>query len=287
MGKFIIFFVLVVTTGRWAGVFSPVDRFVVLNVPITAIGTGIIMGLGVYYTIETLQTTNERYRDRLAKWKMHDESMNMQGKTNRKPKPEPSGNRIWLGLFFGTLLTLTTLSQTPYIVSELASLSIQDTLTVGIAREYISLWLYGTILVLSPEIIVAAVALAAHERGAIKDGKGKSDTSLRDFRDGLLSKIVGKVPEDIQEAAVEEREDTQRASSMLVCFCGWSGTASKRGMNSHIRKHVKEAKLQGTSTKAYKWFVEKYPDAYDGGEYDVEPPTREVIARWLTKQSSD
>jgi hypothetical protein len=283
MGRLIILAVLIVTIPRWSGAFMPIDKFVLFGLPVTAIGTGIIMGLGTYYVVETLQMVNRQYREKFAKWETHDKNMQAQGKVNRKPKPHPPRSRIWLALFFGLLLFLTAVSQTPYVISEFTGTPVQELMTVR--------WLaaYSLALVLSPEIIVAASALAVHERGALKDDKLKKDdtgkASLWQLCYQLVSKKLGAAGDSEGEAEGEKEEAPLKTP--LVCFCGWDETTSPRGLSSHTRQHKKEALQFDTPTLAYKHFVEAYPHGYNGDgdesveEYDAPAPDRKTLERWF------
>lgn len=288
MGRLIILAVLIVTIPRWAGAFLPIDKFLFAGLPVTAIGTGIIMGLGTYYVVETLQMVNRQYREDYAKWDAHDKNMQAQGKTNHKPKPHPPRSRIWLGLFFALLLFLTSVSQTPYVISEFTGTPVAELMTVR--------WLaaYSLALVVSPEIIVAAAALAVHERGALKndDSKKKKDAedlpSLWHLGYRLLSNRLGMVQNDAQSMDEAETEKEKRSpAKALVCFCGWDRTTSPRGLSSHTRIHKDEALQFATPTLAYKHFVETYPHAYNGdGEesvatYDAPAPDRKTLERWF------
>ena len=288
MGELLILAVLIVTIPRWAGAFQPIDKFIAFGVPITAIGTGIAMGLGTYYVIKTLQMVNRQYRDSLATWETHDKNMQTQGKQNHKPKPEKPRSRTLLATFFGILLLLTTISQTPYLVSEFTGTAVQNLLS------RVGLWGYSIVLVLSPEIVIAALALAAHERGALKDdgknrgGKGRDRLGIYDLVRVSLSQRLGKFVQDDDDVDAgigelgETGERTQRTTKRLTCFCGWNATTSPRGMSSHMRVHKAEALEHETPTLAYKHFVEAYPEAYNGGEeFDSTPPDRETLERWF------
>lgn len=283
MGRLLIFAVLIVTIPRWAGAFLPIDKFVIFGIPVTAIGTGLVMGLGTFYVVETLQMVNREFREALSKWEAHDKAMDAQGKTNRKPKPEPPRSRWWLGAFFTVLLVLTTLSQTPYIISEFTGTPVNELIRID------ALWVYSVILVVSPEIIIAAVALATHERGALKNDKGKAKEakedevfSLRSLGYRLVSKIAG-LREDVASDRVEEASEQTDEAKQLRCFCGWNGTTSRKGLSSHCRIHKEKALEFDTPTLAYKHFVEKYPGAYngEGEECDLAAPNRETLERWF------
>lgn len=288
MGKILILIVLAVTVPRWSGAFLPIDKFTLFGFPITAIGTGMVMGFGTFYVVETLQMVNRRYRDSLTKWEIHDKNMAAQGKVNRKPKPEPPQSRVWLALFFGLLLFLTAVSQTPYVISEFTKIPVPELMTVQ--------WLsaYSLALVVSPEIIVAATALAVHERGALRDdkkAKPKDDTeevSLYRLGHRWLSNKLGMLSKDTPRTdSIEEKKKEETPGSPLVCFCGWSETTSRRGLSSHARRHKEEALRFDTSTLAYKHFVETYPHGYNGDddesveEYDAPAPDRKTLERWF------
>jgi len=284
MGELLILTVLIVTIPRWAGAFQPIDKFVAFGIPITAIGTGIAMGLGTYYVIKTLQMVNRQYRDSLATWETHDRNMATQGKQNRKPKPDKPRSRGILAAFFGILLLLTTISQTPYLVSEFTGTAVEHLLS------RVGLWGYSIVLVLSPEIVIAALALAAHERGALKDDgkRGARKLATGSLVDTAINRLVGKLGGGNERALdtgteiVETDKVSTRETKLLTCFCGWNATSSKRGMSSHIRTHKAEALEHDTPTQAYKHFVETYPNAYNGDEeFDSSPPDRETLERWF------
>lgn len=285
MGELLILAVLIVTIPRWAGAFQPIDKFVVGGIPVTAIGTGIAMGLGTYYVIKTLQMVNRQYRDSLATWETHDKNMQAQGKQNRKPKPTKPRSRVILAIFFGILLLLTTISQTPYLVSEFTGTAVEHLLS------RVGLWGYSIVLVLSPEIVIAALALAAHERGALRDdGKGRArKLATGSLVDAAVSRLIGKLGGSNERALdtgaeiVETDKVSTRETKLLTCFCGWNATSSPRGMSSHTRTHKAEALEHETPTKAYKHFVSQYPHAYNGEEeFDSAPPDRETLERWFS-----
>lgn len=287
MGKLLILAVLIVTIPRWAGAFMPIDKFVLWGIPVTAIGTGIIMGLGTYYVVETLQMVNRQYRESFEKWETHDRNMEAQGKMNHKPKPVPPRSRVWLASFFGLLLFLTAVSQTPYVISEFIGTPVAELMT----QQWLSL--YSLALVVSPEIIVAAMALATHERGALKDEKrGEDKFSLSRFGSVFLSRLaIPRLASDHEgtgdDGGSGEKDGKAKEAKQLRCFCTWNETTSPRGLSSHSRIHKEEALAFDTPTLAYRHFIETYPDAYgdDNGNrvegYDLLAPDHETLERWF------
>jgi len=167
MGNILIWLILLVTIPRWAATLAQVDKYMALGIPITAIGEGIVLELGCWYIIRIFSATRAKAFAYRAWWEAHDGAMRDQGKRNRKPQNDPQlrGYQVLMVAFAGLLL-LTLLAQTPFIMTQLSGGMVATLLTENL------LWAYSIVLVVSPELMTAAIAVAIHYHGVVRADEG-------------------------------------------------------------------------------------------------------------------
>ena len=174
MGNILIWLILLVTIPRWAMTLQQVDRYTILGIPIAAIGEGIVLELGCLYIIQVFSAAKAKALEYRAKWEAHTEAMEEQGKHNRKPENDPrlTGYKVLMGAF-STLLLLTLAAQTPFIMAQFLP---DETMADLLSRQI--LWGYSFVLVISPEVMTAAIALALHYHGVVKRIDGDEEKSI-------------------------------------------------------------------------------------------------------------
>jgi len=173
MGNILIWLILLVTIPRWAMTLQQVDRYTVLGIPVAAIGEGIVLELGCLYIIQVFGAAKALALEYRAKWEVHAQMMEEQGKHNRKPENDPrlTGYKV-LMVAFSALLLLTLAAQTPFIMAQFLP---DETMADLLSRRV--LWGYSFVLVISPEVMTAAIALALHYHGVVQQIDGKEPFS--------------------------------------------------------------------------------------------------------------
>jgi len=185
--------VLIITIPRWAQTLAQVDKFTILDIPITAIGEGIVLEIGCYLLIVAHSNAYEEKQRYDAAWEAHDKAMQEQGKQNRKPRtdPELAGYGQLMVLYYA-LLGLTVLSQWPFLMGALSGRAVTELLHPW------AQWGYTLLLVVAPEIVTFALARAAHfgricaRRRQERDKAGQSAQERRDVW-ALLRAQVGNL----------------------------------------------------------------------------------------------
>lgn len=178
MGEILIWLILLVTIPRWAATLAQVDKYTAFGIPVTAIGEGIVLELGCWFIVQVYSDARRWALKYRSDWEAHDERMREQGKHNWKPKGDPRlvGYKV-LMVAFVCLLLLTLCAQTPFIMAQFLP---GETMGTLLPRRV--LWGYSLVLVVSPEAITAAVALALHYQRVVRRiaaEEGEGETSLQ------------------------------------------------------------------------------------------------------------
>ena len=205
MGNILIWLILLVTIPRWAMTLQQVDTYQAFGIPITAVGEGIVLELGCWFIIQVYSDARKWALKYRADWEAHDERMQEQGKRNRKDKHEPHlrGYKVLMTAFVG-LLFITLLAQTPFIMTQF----LPGETIASILTDRRTLWGYSVVLVIAPEIMTAAVALANHYRRMVLQIEGA--TSFLDAVTAAMKLRIAALFEGLTAPQRQKQQEPQQ-----------------------------------------------------------------------------
>jgi len=237
VGELLILVVLLVSIPRWAETLAQVDAMTVFGIPVTALGQGIVIELGSYYILRVFNATRQAAAEYRAWWGAHDARMREQDKVNRKPENDPRlrGYQALMAAFL-LLLALAFIAQTPFVMHMFTGRAVFDLLPYGL------LWGYSAVLVVSPGVVIAALALGTHYHGIVRKDAGESDGMLASLRTYAAQMLAGlrreqrTKPQPVAES--EEAASTSgRGISTSACICEHCGAqfATVQARSAHLR----------------------------------------------------
>ena len=226
MGNILIWLILLVTIPRWAMTLQQVDTYQAFGVPITAVGEGIVLELGCWFIIQVYSDAKSEAHRYRAWLEAHIERMEEQGKHSRKPKEEPRlrGYKVLL-VAFVLLLALTLLAQTPFIMAQFLP---DETMADLLSRRL--LWGYSIVLVIAPEVMTAAIALALHFHQVVDEIRYESGRAKEKSRRvaAQIERVSGQLWEWLRGRSAKTHELRSELEQVRTALHEKDGTIARQ-----------------------------------------------------------
>lgn len=269
LGKALIMLILLVTIPRWAATLAQVDTWQIFGVTMTAIGEGIALELGMYYILTVYERVQAEVARYAAWWTDHDRAMTDQGKTNHKPEDLPEFKGAWklMAVFYG-LFALTVGSQTPFIMTQLTGEPVATLL------ERTPLWFYAFLLVVSPEVVTAGLAIAIHYDGVVKRRASNAPVTRQSWTVASIAQQIALIRAALRSnvatvppTGAAERDDDVPEPVTIATVRAW--IASQNGSAASVTRDALFAFCEASGMdmsdrsnrdKVNRWWRELVPD---------------------------